>query len=268
MTDTDWIGRSRSGEEAPGDRAITGLRLVLGDLAAETALPPGLHWLILPEMVAAERLGRDGHPAPGVVLPDLGLPRRMWAGGELRFAAPMPEGTVRRASTVEAITRKTGSTGPLAFLTMRHVYDGGTAPFLTERQDIVYREPPSGPAPAPAAAPDWPGAESRAVTTDPVLLFRYSALTFNGHRIHYDAPYATGVEGYDGLVVHGPLQATWILNLATTLLGRLPSVFAYRGLSPLIVGRPARVEARRSDAGFDLRVRAEGGPVTMQATAE
>ncbi len=268
MTDTDWIGRNRSGQEAPGDRAVTGLRLVLGDLAADAALPPGLHWLILPEMVAAERLGRDGHPAPGVVLPDLGLPRRMWAGGELRFAAPMPDGPIRRSSTVEAITRKTGSTGPLAFLTMRHVYAGGAAPFLSERQDIVYREPPSGPTPAAALAPDWPDAVSHAVTTDPVLLFRYSALTFNGHRIHYDAPYATGVEGYDGLVVHGPLQATWLLNLATTLLGRLPAVFAYRGLSPLIVGRAARVEAQPTGTGFNLRVRVEGGPVTFQATAE
>jgi len=267
MTDSDWIGRSRSGEEAPGDRAVTGLRLVLGDLAAPGDLPPGLHWLILPEMVAADRLGRDGHPAPGVVLPDLGLPRRMWAGGELRFGAPMPAGPVRRTSTVEAITRKTGSTGPLAFLTMRHVYAGAGGDFLSERQDIVYREPPSGPAPVPPAAPDWPDAVSHPVTTDPVLLFRYSALTFNGHRIHYDAPYATGVEGYDGLVVHGPLQATWLLNLATRLLGRLPTVFAYRGLSPLIVARPARVEARETDTGLDLRVRAEGGPVTMQASA-
>ena len=139
---------------------------------------------------------------------------------------------------------------------------------ITERHDIVYREDPgAGPAAQPAAAVPWAAERVWTITPDPVLLFRYSALTFNGHRIHYDFPYATGVEGYGGLVVHGPLQATWMLNLAADLLGRLPARFSYRGLSPLTCGQPVRIEARNEAAGIALRVITQGGVATMQASA-
>ena len=161
-----------------------------------------------------------------------------------------------------------GSTGPLGFVTVRNLYTVADKTRIVERQDVVYREDPKpGQTPVPPAAQDWPDATRWQITPDPVLLFRYSALTFNGHRIHFDLPYATGVEGYPGLVVHGPLQAIWMLNLATSLFSHLPGTFRYRGLSPLINGSPVAIEARPSPNGLALRVRRDDGVVTMQATA-
>ena len=164
--------------------------------------------------------------------------------------------------------RKTGFSGPLAFLSVHHRISVHGETRIEERQDLVYRADakPGSPTATPAPAEDWPGAASWQITPDPTLLFRYSAITFNGHRIHYDHPYATGVEGYDGLVVHGPLQAIWMLNLATTILGQVPPVFAYRGVSPLICGNAVRVEAREQTGGLTLRVRRADGVVTMQAS--
>jgi 3-methylfumaryl-CoA hydratase len=164
---------------------------------------------------------------------------------------------------------KEGRSGKLGFVTQRHIYTVSGEVRVSERQDIVYREDPKpGQARAPERAEDWPGATAWHLTPDTALLFRFSALTFNGHRIHYDHPYATGVEGYDGLVVHGPMQAVWMMNLATHLMGRLPKRFSYRGLSPLICGIPVAIEARESDEGLSLRVRREtDGAATMAATA-
>ena len=148
--------------------------------------------------------------------------------------------------------------------------DGGPALRIEEVHDIVYREDPdpSHPAPVPPLAEDWSGCVGREMTPDATLLFRYSAMTFNGHRIHYDLPYATEVEGYDGLVVHGPMQSTWMQHLATDILGKVPAHFRYRGLSPLTAGTPVRVEARQGDDGLSLRVRdLTRNVVTMQASA-
>lgn len=267
---SDWIGRQTRSSETIADRHVAQLRATLAGTLAPDPVPPGLHWSLLPDLSEPQDLGRDGHPRKGIFLPDLGLPRRMWAGGELSFAAPLRVGdTVTRDSLFADIAFKSGSSGRLGFLTMRHLWsvDGQTR--ITERQDIVYREDPkAGAAAAPAAAAeDWPDATSWHITPDPVLLFRYSALTFNGHRIHYDQTYATGVEGYDGLVVHGPLQALWMLHLATTVLGGLPASFRYRGLSPLICGTAVAIEAREATVGLSLRIRRPDGVVTMQATA-
>lgn len=267
----DWIGRSRRLSDQVTARLVQEFRVVLGDLVAPEGAPPGLHWCLAPDIVAREELGRDGHPRTGLVLPDLPLPRRMWAGGEIRFRrSPRIGETVTRISTVSDVTFKQGRSGRLGFVAVDHVYEARGETLLTERQDIVYREDPGpGPAIRPAPGEDWPDRlAAHPVLPDATLLFRYSAITFNGHRIHYDLPYATGVEGYEGLVVHGPLQSTWMQNLAARVLRRVPARFSYRGLSPLTDGQAVTVEARQGAEGLELRVRRDAdGVVTMQATA-
>ena len=266
----DWIERETIRTETITQRQVDGLATTLAGTLAAHMTPPGLHWCLMPDLADPPDLGRDGHPKRGMFMPDLpGLPRRMWAGGELAFGAPLQTGdTVTRTSKIAEITHKTGSTGPLGFVSVHNVYAVAGEVRITERQDIVYR-PDGKSTSSPASRPteDWPQAERWQITPDPVLLFRYSALTFNGHRIHYDHPYATGVEFYAGLVVHGPLQAIWTMNLATSLFGHLPAMFRYRGLSPLICGVPVAIEARPSPEGLALRVRGTDGVVTMQATA-
>lgn len=268
---SDWIGRQDSRTETVTPRQVAHLRAMLAGTLAPVEVPPGLHWCLMPDLAEPQDLGRDGHPKRGLFMPDLpGLPRRMWAGGEVAYVgAPLQPGdTVTRDSQVADIRLKTGSTGPLGFVTLHHLYSVAGQPRIQERLDIVYREDPKpGQTTAQPAAEAWPDATRWVVTPDPVLLFRFSALTFNGHRVHYDHPYATGTEGYAGLVVHGPLQAVWMLNLATTLLGGLPAMFRYRGVMPLICGTTAVVEARQDAGGLALRVRTEAGAVTMQAMA-
>lgn len=270
MTDySDWIGRKTRRVDTIGEREIARFRATLPGMLAQGAVPPGFHWTLAPDLAEPADLGRDGHPKPGIFVPALPLPRRMWAGGEISYHGDLnPGDTVVRDTTVSDIAFKTGSTGQLGFVTVHHDWSVDGKAVVRERHDIVYREDPKpGSAVTPTPAEDWVAEKSWSVTPDSVLLFRYSALTFNGHRIHYDQPYATGVEGYAGLVVHGPLQATWMLNLATDLLGRLPARFRYRGLSPLTAGIPVTVEARRDGADIALRVRKGDGVVTMQATA-
>jgi 3-methylfumaryl-CoA hydratase len=270
----DWIGRRSERQEVITPRLIAHFVATLGALVEDRPVPLGLFWALAPEALGKEQLGRDGHPRTGINLPALPLPRRMWAGGALRILGEFEPGDeVKRSSVIEKITRKEGASGPLGFVTLRHHYSARGRTIIEERQDIAYREDPKpgALAPAPPAAPDvGPPHAAIELTPDPLLLFRYSALTFNGHRIHYDHPYATTVEGYEGLVVHGPLQATLTLNLATRVFGRPPARFSYRGVSPLICGRPIRVEAHGHDDeadGLALRVRVQDGPVTMTAQA-
>lgn len=268
----DWIGRRIQREDVMSQRLIGQFRATLADNLAASEVPLGLFWALCPDALPPADLGRDGHPHPGLILPRLRLPRRMWAGGEVLPHGAFHEGdVVQRASTVEAVRFKTGSTGPLGFVSVRHDYSVQGAVRLSERQDLVYRNDPvpGDAAPTYPPAPDLgPALATISLRPDPVLLFRYSALTFNGHRIHYDRSYATGVEGYDDLVVHGPLQATLMLNLAAKVLGACPSRFTYRGVSPLTCGQPIRVEAHAAtDGSLALRVLREGGPVTMTGTA-
>ena len=212
------------------------LRATLGDprpMAAGDALPPFAHHIYFWDAQPPDRLGRDGHPATGGgLIPDLGLPRRMWAAGKLVFHAPLLAGVrAERVSRIESVTRKDRRSGPLAFVRLRHDIRQRQALALTEWQDLVYR--PDGtdrPAP-PVARTDETVAEP--LVPDTTLLFRYSALTFNGHRIHYDEAYARDVEGYDGLVVHGPLLAHLLMGLAERQLGTLRS-FSYRATAPLM----------------------------------
>jgi 3-methylfumaryl-CoA hydratase len=174
---------------------------------------------------------------------------------------------VDKTSTIENVAFKSGKSGDLCFVTLRHLYkvDGETA--INERQDVVYRSPSSltgrtSDEPSALVAADWN------VEATPTLLFRYSALTFNGHRIHYDYPYATNEEGYEGLVVHGPMQATLMLNLAAEKMKRMPKRFSYRGQKPLIAGQAFRISAVLKDGSVAATVRDHNGVVTMTAVAD
>jgi 3-methylfumaryl-CoA hydratase len=268
-----WTGRTTIRKDSVSRRLADQFKAALVGLVEARPVPLGLFWALCPDIANADQLGRDGHPRTGIFMPPLPLPRRMWAGGELVIHAEFErEDEVEKHATIEKIAFKKGSTGDLGFVTLRNTYLARGRVVIEERQDIVYREEPR---PGVAAAPVPPAAylgepiAKLEIATDPVLLFRYSALTFNGHRIHYDQPYAIGIEHYGGLVVHGPLQATILMNLAMRAFGGLPSRFSYRGVSPLVCGQPAIAEAHRDgDGKFGLRVRVAEGPVTMTATAE
>ena len=240
---------------------MTALAAVLGiDWAEGQALPPFAHQVYFWDARPAALLGRDGHPAVGGegLIPDFGLPRRMWAGGRLQFHAPLQAGRpAEKLSTLESSARKQGRSGPLAFVTLRHEIRQGGRACVTEWQDLVYRPEAADSAPvAPPAAPEAP-ADAVARAFSAVDLFRYSALTLNGHRIHYDRDYAGGVEGYAGLVVHGPLLAQHLMLLAGPELRG----FAFRGVSALIVGETARF----CRAGDRLWVAGGDGRLCMEA---
>jgi len=264
-----WIGRRSVRTETISERQLQLFRTTFHGLLAPSEVPIGFHWTFVPDLYPAADLGRDGHPRTGLVLPALPLPRRMWAGGELEFVSPFSSSdTVIRETTIADIAFKEGSSGRLGFVTVNHVYSAGGVVRLRERQDVVYREDakPGARPPAPAAE-HWNVIAQRPFVTDSTLLFRYSALTFNGHRIHYDEPYARNVEGYAGLVVHGPMQALLMLDLAIEFLGHVPVRFSYRGVSPLIAGVPTVIEARNGDNEIELRVRTNDGMATMTGRA-
>lgn len=269
----DWIGRGSVRTDHLSPRLIGQYRATLPDLVGqdENDVPLGMFWTLCADALPPADLGRDGHPRLGIELPPLPLKRRMWAGGEIAFQGGLRAGDhVTRTSRIERIDAKTGSTGPLNFVSVRHEYSVDGTLVISERQDLVYRPDPT-PGQAPPAYPPAPDLGAPLATlpmlSDPVRLFRFSALTFNGHRIHYDADYARDVEGYAGVVVHGPLQAVAMMVLASRVLGRVPARFTYRGLSPLTLGQPATVEAFADGDALALRVRRQGGPVTMTGRA-
>ncbi len=238
-----WIGKTESRVDVVTLMPIAALSATLDrdDPAPRPGdpLPPLWHWMYFLDVRRRRDLGRDGHPARGGFLPPVPLPRRMWAGGRLQFHRPLRAGeAATRESRIVSVTEKTGRTGPLGFVLVRHeIRDAAGAPAITEEHDIVYRgdprpgDPVSPPRSAPAEA-TW----TRGVVPDETMLFRYSALTFNGHRIHYDYRYATEVEGYPGLVVHGPLVATLLLDL---LRRQRPDAavarFEFRAVRPVCV---------------------------------
>lgn len=234
---------------------------------AGAPLPPFWHQVYFWEAVPPAALGRDGHPRVGDFIPDLGFPRRMWAGGALTFAAPIRLGTpATRRSRVERAERKEGRTGPFALVTLTHEIEQAGRLCLSERQSLVYR--PEAGETKPAEPPRAPIDESvcrtrRFTTTD---LFRYSALTFNGHRIHYDLAYAREVEGYPGLVVHGPLLAQHLMLMAEGMLGRLAR-FGFRATAPLFDFEQAEFCARPEGEGLALWVRGPDGRLCMTAEA-
>jgi 3-methylfumaryl-CoA hydratase len=264
----DWIGRTETRRDVATPRMAQEFRAMFAPHLADGAgAALGLHWALSPDIEPAEKLGPDGHPRLGLYLPALPFARRMWAGGELTIKGALALGEeVVKTSVIEDIAFKSGATGPLAFVTVRHDYVQGGERIIDERQTLVYRSP-TGEAAKPTSAPPVEALIAFELDATSTLLFRYSALTFNGHRIHYDVPYATGEEGYAGLVVHGPMQATLMLNAAANALGRTPSSFRYRGLTPLIAGAPFRVEASAAEGGVATRVIAASGALTMSGFA-
>ncbi len=275
---TDWIGRTETATDVIAPAPCAALAATLDHDNALPApgavLPPLWHWLYFLPRPRASAIGPDGHERRGGFLPPVPLPRRMWAGSRLAFRAPLHIGDrVVRTSTIADVTEKTGRSGALVFVAVRHdiARAGEAAPALSEWHDIVYREPgapgaPPSEGPAPPAAAAW----RRVWVPDPVLLFRYSALTFNGHRIHYDRGYATGTEAYPGLVVHGPLIATLLLELLREARpeARIAG-YRFRAVRPVfdvaafaVCGRP------EPDGRVRLWAEDARGALAMDATAE
>ena len=244
--------------------------------AEGTALAPLWHWLYFLPHARQSEIGPDGHPKRGGFLPPVPLPRRMWAGGRLRWEAanPLQAGQrIERVSTIRSVTHKAGRSGDLLFVLVEHAISNAQGLAVTEEHDIVYRPAaqPGDKAPAPAKPPlDGQAAWSRQIVPDDVLLFRYSALTFNGHRIHYDRQYVTEAEGYPGLVVHGPLIATLLLDLLRRERPDAPvAAFEFRAVRPTFDLYPFSVHGRPSEDGRSVELWAcdHEGWLTMQATA-
>ena len=271
-----WIGRTQEATDIITAQLVKGLRATLfldiGDPAEGDIAPYTTHWCLAQPVVPMSELGPDGHPARGGFLPPVPLPRRMWAGGQIEFIDPLRVGdTVTRSSKITDVTLKTGSTGALCFVAVDHTITTPRGVAIKERHDIVYRDvPPAGEAKTggakTAATPAATHRESH--MADPVLLFRYSALTFNGHRIHYDRDYVTKIEGYPGLIVHGPLQASLLIEFAARLHGnKAPAKFVYRGVQPLFDGAEFSVNANEVAGGLEVWTANASGTPTMKGTA-
>lgn len=267
-----WIGRTEEADDIVTPRLVGEYCATFAPHLAPVAhdqAPGMLQWVLAPPLAPAADLAADGHIKRGGFLPPVPLPRRMWAGGSVATHHALQVGaTVRRISRIDDLSLKSGRTGQLCFVTVRHEYVAHGRVALTERQDIVYRDAAqTGGAPA-AALRTQPTAEIT-WTVDPTeaMLFRYSALMFNAHRIHYDFPYVTAREGYAGLIVHGPLQGALLFNIAATLTGRAPASFDYRGLSPLIAGAPFTVHAARREGRVHCWTQNAAGATCMEADA-
>lgn len=270
-----WIGRSETIDDIVTAAPLRGLTATLDREDAPhdpgDPVPPCWHWLYFLPMHRQSEIGPDGHPRRGGFLPPVPLPRRMWAGSHLEFIAPIAVGqSISRTSTIADVRLKDGRSGPLVFVNVQHEVFAEGRLAIRDRHDIVYREMPQPGEPAPAGIPapddaDW----TRRIVPDDVLLFRYSALTFNGHRIHYDRRYVTGVEGYPGLIVHGPLIATLLLDLVRRALpAERVAGFAFKAVKPLFDVAPFVVCGRREgDRTVKLWARTPEGHVAMDASA-
>ena len=268
-----WIGRSTEATDVVTAQLVKGLRATLflpvGEPKAGDAAPLTAHWCLAQPVFPMSQLGPDGHPTRGGFLPPVPLPRRMWAGGEIEFLDPLRVGDEStRTSRIADVQMKTGSTGTLCFVSVEHEVTSPRGVAVRERQDIVYRDIGSAQTLAKPATPPPVAQHRETHMADPVLLFRYSALTFNGHRIHYDRDYVTKVEGYPGLIVHGPLQAAFLIELAAKLHGgKAPASFVYRGLQPLFDGSEFSVNASDTPDGMELWTANSAGQPTMKGTA-
>ncbi|MFB9122923.1 acyl-CoA dehydrogenase [Paraburkholderia dipogonis] len=270
-----WVGRSEEGADRITQAPIRLLQATL-DYANASAppaiLPPLWHWLYFLPGERLSNIGFDGHPQRGGFLPPVRLPRRMWAGGRLQFLHPLAvDAPVQRRSTIKNVQSKSGRSGHLVFVTLLHEISDSEGVAIREEQDIVYRDAPppvAAGAPAPQAAPT-DEQYSRIITPDPVLLMRFSALTFNGHRIHYDRPYARQEEGYPGLVVHGPLIATLLMEeLRRTHPDRTIRSFEFKAVSPLFDTAPFTVNGKLEGHTARLWARGPQGQLAMQASTE
>jgi 3-methylfumaryl-CoA hydratase len=269
-----WIGRTNEACDTVAAQLVKGLRATLfmeiGAPKPGDTAPWTVHWCLAQPVYPMSELGPDGHPARGGFLPPVPLPRRMWAGGELEFLEPLRVGDeVTRTSRISDVTMKTGSTGVLCFVSVEHLITTPRGIAIRERQDIVYRDISTTTPSTPAKPPVAPSAQHReSHMADSVLLFRYSALTFNGHRIHYDRDYVTKVEGYPGLIFHGPMQAAFLVEFAAKLHdGAAPKKFSYRGVQPLFEGSEFSINANDTNAGLEMWAANSAGQPTMKATA-
>ncbi|QQX86519.1 MaoC family dehydratase N-terminal domain-containing protein [Cupriavidus necator] len=273
----EWVGKTTESQDEVTAFPVKALAATLDyDDPAPVrgdAIAPLWHWLYFLPLHRQSELGSDGHVSRGGFLPPVPLPRRMWAGGRLWFHQPLRIGdAATKVSRILDVSAKSGRSGSLAFVTVEHKYCGANGLAVTEEHDIVYREnaTPNAPAPEPVPAPtgeEW----VHEVATDPVLLFRFSALTFNGHRIHYDKQYVTAVEHYPDLIVHGPLQAMLLLELVRkNLPDAVVKTFSFRGVRPTFVPQRIFVCGKRSEDGktVELWIRHEDGALAMSATAE
>lgn len=273
-----WIGREQVAHDVVTPRLIAEWSSCFDDTATtdtatDTGPFPGLHWCLTPETPHLKSLDADGHIARGGFLPPISLPHRLWAGGRLEHLDSLHVGDeVRRRSMVEDVILKQGRSGPLCFVMVRHEFTTSRGRALTERQDIVYREHN----PRDKANDFRAEIQSRLnptplisipATAGPVLLFRFSALTFNGHRIHYDSDYCRA-QGYPGLLIHGPLQATLLLRCAAVARnGKTPRVFDYRAVRPLFDGTDFSINAVEIPDGLDLWIADVQGNTAMSARA-
>ncbi|MDO9271883.1 MAG: MaoC family dehydratase N-terminal domain-containing protein [Rugosibacter sp.] len=294
-----WAGRSETVQDVLHAKPLVLFSAMLdrqdSPPKAGDEIPPFWHGLYFLTATRQSELGADGHPPRGGFLPPVPLPRRMFAGAQVDFVRPLHvEQAVERRSTILGVSQKQGRSGEMVFLQLQHEISDAAGVCVVETQDIVYREDPgsatanaqAAPTIKPSAtapqghllrgvspAPTFPAMEalwSRTIVPDPVLLFRYSALTFIGHRIHYDYPYTTEVEGYPGLVVHGPLQATLLLDLLRRELPQcVPQRFVFRAVNPLFCTGTFRVcGAPSGDGQYSLWIEDQLGNITMQATAQ
>ena len=269
-----WVGRTHTETDVVSATPAQALAATLGiarTFAPGDALPPPWHWQYFLTMGPLDDTGPDGHPKRGGFLPPVPLPRRMWAGSRMTFAAPLRIGdAISRASTIADVTAKEGRTGTLVFVKVRHAITGPAGHALTDEHDIVYRDQPrAGETPPPSRAAPVTGAWRREVRPDPVLLFRYSALTYNSHRIHYDHPYVTGVEGYPGLVVHGPLTSTLLIDFARDHNpGRTFLTYTTQARAPLFDTAPFELRGRPSAKGCELWAVTPEGTIAMSAEVD
>jgi len=271
-----WIGRSETVEDVVTARMLDHMSTALGredpPARAGDPLPPGWQWMVCATAVGPKDTAPDGLNKSGGILPPIPLPRRMWAGGRMTIHQPLRVGeTVRCQSTIKSAVQKVGRSGPIAFVTIAYDYSGPNGLAIADELDVAYRaaaqpgETPPPPTPAPMEA-KW----RRTVTPDPVLLFKYSALTFNPHRIHYDRPYTTEVEGYPGLLVHGPLIATLLLDLIRRNTDRELKTLSYRAMRPLYDTAPFELCGAPTQDGRGCVVWAldPAGAVAQQIEAE
>ncbi|MEM7634021.1 MAG: MaoC family dehydratase N-terminal domain-containing protein [Pseudomonadota bacterium] len=278
MTDVDptgWIGRSRSTRDTIDAGQMAKIAAALSSpapaLDTTTSLPPGWHWGFFHDITPLADIGRDGHQALGEFLPPVTLPRRMWAAGDLKITRPLAIGeTVDKTSTILSVEEKQGRTGKLVFVRVGHEFAGDRGGSMREEHQIVYREAPAPDAapPKPILPPDEPDS-SITLSASPVQLFRYSAVTFNSHRIHYDVDFCRDEEGYDGLIIHGPLTATLLMDLACRQApGRQLTAFAFRALSPLTHIHKFSLHVRKTgDNAFSVWACNHRGELAMTADA-
>jgi len=268
----EWIGRTDIRQDVVTAAPLVALAALLDrddpPPAAGDAAPPLAHWLYFLPNYRQSEAGPDGHALRGSFLPPVPLARRMWAGSRLEFLRPLRVGArIARLSRIQDVAPKEGRSGPLVFVTVRHEVSDEEGPVLTDEHDIVFRgETALGGKPVQAATDE---AWRREIRPDPVLLFRYSAVTFNSHRIHYDHPYSTKVEGYPGLVVHGPLIATLLVDLLRRHSSATLRTYSFRALRPLYDTASFWTCGLPDDAGRTAKLwtRDAQGAVTMDAVA-